>query len=236
MRPRGHQNSSYWYVSCSPKIPSDNNHWASVCYSKVTMPTTQQESLCQAKAHYLCVQRDKWRCHNASSLQNRIPIIVQWTGESEDQGSYNAMCWRRATLLLHPRKIPHPLLLKIKEELESMLHQGVISPVTMLTEWCSGLVPVPKPNGKVRICVDLTKLNKAVQREIHQMPSVDESLAKLGDSKIFSKLDSNSSFWQLPVDEDSKLLTTFVTPFGQLCFNRFPFGTRGCHNSLHSVL
>ena len=123
-----------------------------------------------------------------------------------------------------PRKIPYPLLPKVKQELDSMLQQGVISPVTVPTTWCSGLVPVPKPNGNVRLCIDLTQLNKAVQREIHPMPSVDESLAKLGKSRFFTKLDANSGFWQLPLDEGSKLLTTFVTPFGRYCFNRLPFG------------
>ena len=123
-----------------------------------------------------------------------------------------------------PRKIPHPLLPKVKQGLDSMLQQGVMSPVTIPTVWCSGLVPVPKPNGNVRLCVDLTQLNKAVQREIHPMPSVDESLAKLGKSRYFTKLDANSGFWQLPLDEESKLLTTFVTPFGRYCFNRLPFG------------
>ena len=81
-----------------------------------------------------------------------------------------------------PRKIPHLLLAKVKQELDSMLQQGVISPVTVPTAWCSGLVSVPKPNGNVRLCVDLTQLNKAVQREIHPMLSVDESLAKLEKS------------------------------------------------------
>ena len=121
-------------------------------------------------------------------------------------------------------KFAHPLLTKVKSQIEAMLEQGVISPVTTPTEWCAGIVPVLKPNGKVRICVDLTELNKAVQREVHPMPSVDKSLAKLGNSKVFSKLDANSGFWQLPVDEESSLLTTFVTPFGQYCFNRLPFG------------
>ena len=126
--------------------------------------------------------------------------------------------------LYNPRKIPHPLIPKVKSQIETMLQQGVISPVTAPTEWCAGIVPVLKPNGSVRICVDLTHLNKAVQREIHPMPSVDENLAKLGDSKIFSKLDANSGFWQIPLDDESKLLTTFVTPFGRFCFNRLPFG------------
>ena len=126
--------------------------------------------------------------------------------------------------LYTPRKIPHPLLPKVKKEIDSMLQQGVISPVTVPTEWCSGIVPVPKPNGRVRICVDLTPLNKAVQRETHPMGSVDESLAMLGESKVFTKLDANSGFWQIPLDEESKLLTTFITPFGRFCFNRLPFG------------
>ncbi|XP_030828454.1 uncharacterized protein K02A2.6-like [Strongylocentrotus purpuratus] len=122
------------------------------------------------------------------------------------------------------RKVPHPLLPKVKKELESMLKQNVISKVTEPTKWCSGMVPVLKPSGSVRICVDLTSLNKAVEREIHPMSSVDESLAKLGKSTIFTKLDANSGFWQIPLEDESKLLTTFVTPFGRFCFNRLPFG------------
>ena len=124
--------------------------------------------------------------------------------------------------LYNPRKIPHPLIPKVKSHIETILQQGVISPLTAPTEWCAGIVPVLKTNGSVLICVDLTHLNKAVQREINPMPSVDENLAKLGDSKIFSKLDANSEFWQIPLDDESKLL--FVTPFGRFCFNRLPFG------------
>ena len=75
------------------------------------------------------------------------------------------------------------------------------------------------------ICVGLTHLNKAVQCEIHPLPSTDENLAKLGDRRIFSKLDTNSrGFWQIPPDDEFKSFTTFVTPFGRFCFNRLPFG------------
>ena len=78
--------------------------------------------------------------------------------------------------------------------------------------------------GKVRICVDLTKLNKSVQREQHILPSVEQSLAQLGSSKEFSKLDVNSGFWEIKLSKESALLTTFITPFGRFCFNRLPFG------------
>ena len=86
------------------------------------------------------------------------------------------------------------------------------------------MVVVPKPQNKVRICVDLTQLNKSVRREHHQLPAVEQTLAQLAGAKLFSKLDANSGFWQIPLSPESSLLTTFITPFGHFCFRRLPFG------------
>ena len=101
---------------------------------------------------------------------------------------------------------------------------GVISKVDKPTPWCAGMVPVPKRSGAIRICVDLKPLNESVLREVYPMPKVDETLAQLAGAKIFSKLDANSGFWQIPLAEESRLLTTFVTPCGRYCFNKLPFG------------
>ena len=98
---------------------------------------------------------------------------------------------------------------------------GVISKVQEPTEWCAGMVPVPKKNGTVRICVDLTHLNQSVQRERHPLPAVEQVLAQLTGAQLFSKLDANSGFWQIPLAPESSLLTT---PFGRYCFHRLPFG------------
>ena len=86
------------------------------------------------------------------------------------------------------------------------------------------MVVVPKWNGKVRICVDLTKLNESVKRERHILPSVEQTLAQTGGARYFSKLDANSGYWQIELDPESAKLTTFITPFGRFCFNRLPFG------------
>lgn len=104
----------------------------------------------------------------------------------------------------------------MKQELERIETLGVIAKVEQPTEWCAGMVVVPKANGKVRICVDLTILNESVQRECHPLPAVDQTLAQLAGAKVFSKLDVNSEFWQIPLDPASALLMTFITPFG--CF------------------
>ena len=87
-----------------------------------------------------------------------------------------------------PRKVPVPLLSKVKEELSRMEQMGIISKVDESTEWCAGMVVVPKANGKARMCVDLTKLNESALREYHPLPSVDHTLAQLAGATIFSKL------------------------------------------------
>ena len=101
---------------------------------------------------------------------------------------------------------------------------GVISKVDEPTDWCAGMVVVPKQDGKVRICMDLTKLNKSVCRERHILPTVDHTLAQLGGAKVFTKLNANSGFWQIERSKKSAFLTTFITPFGRFCFNCLPFG------------
>jgi hypothetical protein len=138
-----------------------------------------------------------------------------------------------------PRKIPVCYEKAAKQQLDNMEVQGVISRVEEPTEWCAGMVIVPKASlddddagtpvqrdegDKLRICEDLTQLNKCVMRNRHIMPDVNSTLAKLKNSVIFSKLDANSGFWQIKLDEASRKLTTFITPWGRYCFNRLPYG------------
>ena len=86
--------------------------------------------------------------------------------------------------IMTPRRVPIPLLLKVKCELEKMEREGVISKIIEPTDWCSGMVVVPKPNNRVRICIDLTKLNRYIKRETNILPSVDHVLDQIGDAKF----------------------------------------------------
>lgn len=126
--------------------------------------------------------------------------------------------------LCSPRRIPIPVYEKTKKELERMEQTGVISRADEPTQWCAPMVPVVKPTGAIRVCVDFTELNRFVLREWHPIPSVEHTLGLLSGARIFSKLDANSGFWQIKLAESSRKLTTFITPFGRFHFNRLPFG------------
>jgi len=137
-----------------------------------------------------------------------------------------------------PRRVPYPLKPKVKSTLEQMVSQGVIFPVDRPTDWCAPIVVVPKdPDcNKVRICVDYTELNKGVLREVYPVSEVEDTLANIGGGTVFSKLDANSGFFQIPLTEESKLLTTFLTDEGRFAFHRLPFGLSSCPEVFTKVL
>ena len=86
---------------------------------------------------------------------------------------------------------------------------GIISKVDEPTPWCARMVVVPKNDGKVRMC-KFEPLNENILQEVHP-------LALLTGAKVFSKLDANSGFWQIPLSKSLRLLTTFIIPTGHHC-------------------
>ena len=123
-----------------------------------------------------------------------------------------------------PRRVPHALKDRLKGELDKMVEQNVIERVTEPTDWVSSLVVVEKPNGKLRVCLDPRNLNKEIKRPHYTMPTLEDAVSKMAGAKFFSKLDARSGYWQIRLEEDSSLLTTFNTPFGRYKFKRLPFG------------
>ena len=92
------------------------------------------------------------------------------------------------------RRIPFHLRKKVEEELHNLENKGVIERVEGPTPWVSPIVAVPKPKNpeKVRICVDMRMPNTAIRRERHITPTIDDIIADINGSTIFSKLDLNS--------------------------------------------
>ena len=112
-----------------------------------------------------------------------------------------------------------------REELEQQLSEwsrdGVIQPST--SDWASALVPVRKKDGSTRWCVDFRGLNSVTTPEMTPVPRIDAVLSELSGSRIFSTLDASSAYHCIPVEEASRPLTAFITPYGLYEFARMPF-------------
>lgn len=86
-----------------------------------------------------------------------------------------------------PRRVPIPLKDAITAELVKLEANEVIREVDGQAEWCVGIVPVLKPSGEVRLCVDLTQPNKNVLLEQFVLPTLDDTMMSIGGSLLFLK-------------------------------------------------
>ena len=126
-----------------------------------------------------------------------------------------------------PRTIPLAYREKLKKELDLLVEQGIIESVTEPTEWCAPIVVTPKKNSdRIRMCVDLSKLNQFVRREWYPSTTPAAAVADIAQAKAkyFTTFDAIKGYHQIPLDEDSQKLTTFITPYGRFKFLRAPYG------------
>ena len=122
------------------------------------------------------------------------------------------------------RRIPLAMTDIVKAELDKMEQMGVIAKVDEPTEWVNSMVVAEKKDGSVRICLDPKELNKAILREHHHIPTLEDIAHKFAGMKTFTIMDMKHAYWHVPLNRRSHLLTTFNTPFGRRCFLRLPFG------------
>lgn len=155
-------------------------------------------------------------------VEDLFPQLFTWLGKIQQEYTIKLRDGARPFALNTPRRVPIPLMEQVRNKLNHMEGLGVISRIEELTEWCTGMVVVPKANGQVRICVDLMKLNESVCRERHQLPVVEQIFAQIAGAQFFAKLDANSGFWQILLSGESALLTSFITPFVRYCLITFP--------------
>jgi hypothetical protein len=96
--------------------------------------------------------------------------------------------------------------------------------------WLANTLPVKKKNGKWRMCVDFTNLNKACKKDDFPLERVDKIVDDADNSEILSLLDMFSGYDQIRVHRKDEEKTSFITPFGTFCFVRMPEGQKnaGC--------
>ena len=105
---------------------------------------------------------------------------------------------------------------------EEFIAKGWIEPSS--SSWCSSGLFVPKPNGKLRFCVDFRHLNARTSQNRTPLPHQGELLDKLQGSHVFSALDLASGFYQITMAPDSRAKTAFPTPLGLYQWCVMPMG------------
>ena len=123
------------------------------------------------------------------------------------------------------RKVPIEYKDESEKELGEMVWQGIIAKQTEPTPWVSSLIYPKKANGKLRICLDPKGLNKAIIRENHKAPTLEEIAHILTGATKFSKVDGNKAFFGMHLTKEASLLT-FNTHLGWYRFLWVQFGLK----------
>ena len=129
---------------------------------------------------------------------------------------------------IHPIKCKvrplNPLLEEdLRKQLEKWLREGIVEPST--SPWSFGLVAARKKgNNKIRWCVDYRRLNSATEKDVYPLPSIDDNLSRLSESRLFSSIDCSGAFHVVPIVARDRKKTAFSTPWGLYQFVRMPFG------------
>ena len=123
------------------------------------------------------------------------------------------------------RPVSVPLMPRLKEELDTLLKQGIIRRVDEPTAWIHPIVVETKPSGGLRLCVDFRGLNKHIITPKFTSTTPFQAVRTIPKGmKFFTTIDALKGYHQVALDPESAALTTFSTPFGRFQYLRLPFG------------
>ncbi|KAA3465325.1 reverse transcriptase [Gossypium australe] len=108
------------------------------------------------------------------------------------------------------RRMRADIVLKIKEEVKKQFDVGFLQEVKY-SEWVANIVPVPKKDGKVRMCVDYRNLNKASPKENFHLPHIDTLVDNTTGYSLFFFMDGFSGYNQIKMHPEDMEKTTFIT-------------------------
>lgn len=123
------------------------------------------------------------------------------------------------------RQVPFALRPKVEGELERLVAEGTLEPVTH-SEWATPLVAVLKADKKsVRLCGDFkVTVNQVAKLDRYPVPRVDDLFATLSRGRLYTKLDLSHAYQQLLLDDESKKYVVINTTKGLFRYTRLPYG------------
>ena len=125
---------------------------------------------------------------------------------------------------------------EVDHMIKEMLDEGIIEESS--SPWMAPAVYVRKKDGSIRLCVDYRTLNKQTVKDAYPLPLPDEVQDHLAGSTIYSTLDLQSGYWQIPVHPTDYEKTAFCPGpgLGLFQFRRKPFGLSGAAGSFQRLM
>lgn len=111
---------------------------------------------------------------------------------------------------------------ELKQQIQKLLEQGFIQPST--SPYGAPVLFVKKKTGELRMCIDYRALNKITIKNRYPLPRIDELLDRLGEARVFSKLDLRSGYHQIRIAPEDVSKTAFRTKYGSYEYLVMPFG------------
>ena len=123
------------------------------------------------------------------------------------------------------RSFPPERQKSINEEVGKLLQAGAIREVEY-PEWLVNVVLVKKANGKWRLCIDFTDINKACPKDSFPLPRIDLIVDATAGHELLGFMDAFSGYNHISMDPDDQEKTSFVTAQGTYCYRVMPFGLK----------
>ena len=123
------------------------------------------------------------------------------------------------------RKFNEERCLVVKQETQKLLNAGHIREI-QYPEWLANVVLVKKANGKWRMCVDFTDLNKACPKDLYPLPNIDTLVDSASSCKMMSFLDAFSGYNKIKMHPRDESKTAFMTDTCSYCYKVMPFGLK----------
>jgi hypothetical protein len=120
-------------------------------------------------------------------------------------------------------------------EVKRLLSARVIREVKY-PEWLANTAMVKKANGKWRMCIDFTDLNKACPKDEFPLPRIDSLVDAAASSELMSLLDYYSGYHQIWMKKEDELKTSFITPSGTYCYLWMPEGLKNAGGSFSRMI
>ena len=110
----------------------------------------------------------------------------------------------------------------VTDEVNKLLSTCFIQEV-YYPDWLANVVLVKKANGKWRMCVDFTDLNKACPKDSFPLPRIDQLVDSTAGYRLLMFMDAFSGYNQIKMAEEDQEKTTFITSQGLNCYKVMPF-------------